>query len=168
MEIMIIIVALIVGILPLKTKKGLKTRSISLMIAGVVILGAICLYANIGPVDSTDDDYDSTAKGFTIEKYKVVLDVSSSNVVNVTEYITTDFYAYNHHGIVKFVPQWLEYTDKTGNTISRKSKVSNLTSPDEYSIDTVKGKKRIKIGNAYTTIDKGLHEYQINYTYNKI
>ena len=47
MEIMIIIVALIVGILPLKTKKGLKTRSISLMIAGVVILGAICLYANI-------------------------------------------------------------------------------------------------------------------------
>ena len=56
MEIMIIIVALIVGILPLKTKKGLKTRSISLMIAGVVILGAICLYANIGPVDSTDDD----------------------------------------------------------------------------------------------------------------
>lgn len=166
MEIMIIIVALIVGILPLKTKKGLKTRSISLMIAGVVILGAICLYANIGPVDSTDDDYDSTAKGFTIEKYKVVLDVSSSNVVNVTEYITTDFYAYNHHGIVKFVPQWLEYTDKTGTTISRKSKVSNLTSPDEYSIDTVKGKKRIKIGNAYTTIDKGLHEYQINYTYN--
>ena len=67
MEIMIIIVALIVGILPLKTKKGLKTRSISLMIAGVVILGAICLYANIGPVDSTDDDYDSTAKGFTID-----------------------------------------------------------------------------------------------------
>ena len=144
MEIMIIIVALIVGILPLKTKKGLKTRSISLMIAGVVILGAICLYANI------------------------VLDVSSSNVVNVTEYITTDFYAYNHHGIVKFVPQWLEYTDKTGTTISRKSKVSNLTSPDEYSIDTVKGKKRIKIGNAYTTIDKGLHEYQINYTYNMV
>lgn len=166
MEIMIIIVALIVGILPLKTKKGLKTRSIFLMIAGVVILGAICLYANIGPVDGTDDDYDSTADGFTIEKYKVVLDVSSSNVVNVTEYITTDFYAYNHHGIVKFVPQWLEYTDKTGNTMSRKSKVSNLTSPDEYSIDTVKGKKRIKIGNAYTTIDKGLHEYQINYRYN--
>ena len=166
MEIMLIIVALIVSILPLKTKKGLKTRSIFLMTAGVLILGTICLYANIDPADSTDDDYDSTANGFTIEKYKVVLDVSSSNVVNVTEYITTDFYAYNHHGIVKFVPQWLEYTDKTGNTISRKSKVSNLTSPDEYSTDTVKGKKRIKIGNAYTTIDKGLHEYQINYTYN--
>ncbi len=166
MEIMLIIVALIVSILPLKTKKGLKTRSIFLMIAGVLILGTICLYANIDPADSTDDDYDSTANGFTIEKYKVVLDVSSSNVVNVTEYITTDFYAYNHHGIVKFVPQWLEYTDKTENTISRKSKVSNLTSPDEYSTDTVKGKKRIKIGNAYTTIDKGLHEYQINYTYN--
>ena len=166
MEIMIIIVALVISILPLKTKKGLKTRSISLMIAGVTILGAIYLYANIGPADSTDDDYDFTAKGFTIEKYKVVLDVSSSNVVNVTEYITTNFYTYNHHGIVKFVPQWLEYTDKTGNTISRKSKVSNLTSPEEYSIDTVKGKKRIKIGNAYTTIDKGLHEYQINYTYN--
>ena len=166
MEIMLIIVALIVSILPLKTKKGLKTRSIFLMTAGVLILGTICLYANIDPADSTDDDYDSTANGFTIEKYKVVLDVSSSNVVNVTEYITTDFYAYNHHGIVKFVPQWLEYTDKTENTISRKSKVSNLTSPDEYSTDTVKGKKRIKIGNAYTTIDKGLHEYQINYTYN--
>lgn len=166
MEIMLIIVALIVSILPLKTKKGLKTRSIFLMVAGVLILGTICLYANIDPADSTDDDYDSTANGFTIEKYKVVLDVSSSNVVNVTEYITTDFYAYNHHGIFKFVPQWLEYTDKTGNTISRKSKVSNLTSPDEYSTDTVKGKKRIKIGNAYTTIDKGLHEYQINYTYN--
>ena len=125
MEIMIIIVALVISILPLKTKKGLKTRSISLMIAGVTILGAIYLYANIGPADSTDDDYDFTAKGFTIEKYKVVLDVSSSNVVNVTEYITTNFYTYNHHGIVKFVPQWLEYTDKTGNTISRKSKVSN-------------------------------------------
>lgn len=107
-----------------------------------------------------------SADGYTIESYKVVLDVSENNSIDVKEDITVDFYENGHHGIYRFIPEWLEYTAKDNKTISRKAKVSNLISySDDYSVGIVNGKKQIKIGNANKTLPKGLHTYTIGYTY---
>ena len=84
--------------------------------------------------------------GFTIENYDVLLNVNENNVVNVTENIKTNFYEDNHHGIYKFIPEWLEYTSKNGKTIKRKSIISNLKSPEQYAISNI-NKKKIFINN---------------------
>lgn len=108
----------------------------------------------------------SLADGFTIEAYKIVMDVKESNSVDVKEYITVNFYESGHHGIYRFIPSWLEYTNKEGITLSRESKISNLKAVgDNYTIDTVSGKQRIKIGDANYTLPIGNHTYEIDYTY---
>lgn len=110
--------------------------------------------------------YLTSADGFTIEEYNVVMNVDTSNVVNVTEYLTVNFYESGHHGIYKFIPFWLKYTNKLGVTQSRESKISNLSaSGDDYVVSDVGEKLRIKIGDADTTLDKGMHTYKIFYTY---
>lgn len=108
----------------------------------------------------------SSANGFTIENYKVVMNVSESNSIDVKEYITANFYESGHHGIFRIIPLWLEYTNKDGVTQSKKAKLSNLRAgkSQDYSVDTVNGKQRIKVGNAnYTVI--GYNTYEIDYTY---
>ncbi len=106
------------------------------------------------------------ADGFTIENYKIVMDVSKSNSIDVKEYITTNFYGSGHHGIYRFLPSWLEYTSKDNVTKSREAKLKNLKAVGEnYTIDTVNGKKRIKIGDKNTTLPIGEHNYEIDYTY---
>ena len=109
----------------------------------------------------------TSADGFTIEGYKIIMDVDESNSIDVKEYVTVDFYEEGHHGIYRFIPSWLEYTNKDGIKQSRESKLSNLKVVGEkYTIDTVSGKKRIKIGDANKTLPIGNHTYEINYTYN--
>ena len=108
----------------------------------------------------------SPADGFTIEKFEMVMNVDESNSIDIKEFITVNFYEEGHHGIYRFIPSWLEYTNKDGITQSRQSKLSNLRSVnDNYTIDTVSGKKRIKIGDANYTLPTGLHTYEIDYTY---
>ncbi len=108
----------------------------------------------------------SPADGFTIEQYKTVMDVNESNSIDVKEYVTVNFYESGHHGIYRFIPSWLEYTNKEGVTQSRESKLGNLRAiGDEYTIDTVSGKQRIKIGDANYTLPIGNHTYEIDYTY---
>lgn len=112
------------------------------------------------------DTYQSTADGFTIDNYKVVLDVNEDNKVDVREYVGINFYERGHHGIYRFIPVWLEYTNKEGVTESKKAKLSDLRAlGDNYTLDTVNGKERIKIGNASTTLPLGIHDYEIGYTY---
>ena len=112
------------------------------------------------------DTYQSTADGFTIDNYKVVLDVNEDNKVDVREYVGINFYERGHHGIYRFIPVWLEYTNKDGLTESKKAKLSDLRAlGDNYTLDTVNGKERIKIGNASTTLPLGIHDYEIGYTY---
>ena len=95
---------------------------ILIVILGVIIIGIpIILTSSVGGSDTT-----STADGFTIQEYKVYLDVLENNKVNVTEDITVDWYNTNHHGILKFIPEWLEYTDKNGNTIKRKANIKRF------------------------------------------
>lgn len=106
------------------------------------------------------------ADGFNISSYNVVLDVKENNVVDVTENITVDFTYSNKHGIYKFTPEWLEYTGKDGNTIKRKSLVSDFRAVgDEYSLDTIKKKARIRIGSPDEYVGLGEKDYVIKYTY---
>ena len=95
-----------------------------------------------------------------------MLDVTLDNKINVTEKITTNFTACSKHGIYKFTPLWLQYTGKDGKTIKRKSTISNYRAiDDQYTVDTVKRKERIKIGSSYTTVGCGDKTYTIAYTY---
>lgn len=107
-----------------------------------------------------------TADGFTINSYKIILDVKENNQVNVTENITVDWYDTNHHGIYKFIPEWLEYTDKFNNTQKRKSSIKNLSSSsDYYSVTTINNKKRIRLGDNSSFVKPGLKTYSISYLY---
>ena len=113
-----------------------------------------------------DENNVERADGFTIESYNVVLDVEENNKVDVTENVTVGWYEEGHHGIYKFTPEWLKYTSKDGRTIQRKSVVSNYRAEgEEYSLDVVKKKQRIKIGSAAYTLERGNKDYVIKYTY---
>ncbi len=106
------------------------------------------------------------ADGFTIEAYDVALDVQEDNKVFVTETITVDWTSAYHHGLFKFTPEWMEYTGKDGDTIKRKSKITDLKcTTDPYSVDKVKKKARIKIGDPDAYVPVGYKQYVIKYTY---
>ena len=115
----------------------------------------------------TDDGVDEVkADGFTIEKYDVLLDVKEDNKIDVTESITINFTSEYKHGIFKFTPLWSKYTPKNGKTIKRKAVLSNYRSiGDPFSLDVVKKKERIKIGDPYQYVGLGEKDYTIKYTY---
>lgn len=115
---------------------------------------------------SNSDSSVEVADGFTIDSYKVIMNVAEDNKIDVTEEIIVNWYEQGHHGIYKFTPQWYEYTPSDGKTIKRKSILSNYKAIGEgYTTDFVKKKPRIKIGDANTTLPLGPHTYIINYTY---
>ena len=117
-------------------------------------------------LDTSSRETSESADGFTIESYKVVLDVGEDNSIDVQEYITVNFYETGHHGIYRFIPEWLEYTSKDNKTMSRKAKISNLISYyHDYSISTFSGKKQIKMENENITLPTGTYTYGIGYTY---
>lgn len=115
------------------------------------------------------NDYSSSseeADGFTIESFNINLDVKEDNKVDVIENIVVNWTNANHHGIYRYIPNWLEYTAKDNKTIKRRSVVTNLkTDLEPYETDRVNKKDRIKIGYASKTVELGLHTYQIKYTY---
>lgn len=165
-------VLLIIGIIDAKFKNGkgkyneLYKDSTIVLALGVILFiffGWTIIYNRLS---RNSDTYQSTADGFTIDNYKVVLDVNEDNKVDVREYVGINFYERGHHGIYRFIPVWLEYTNKDGLTESKKAKLSDLRAlGDNYTLDTVNGKERIKIGNASTTLPLGIHDYEIGYTY---
>lgn len=118
-------------------------------------------------VQESPENMDLQADGFTIENYNVVLDVHEDNKVDVTENILVNWYEGSHHGIYKFTPEWLKYTGKDGKTIKRKSILTDyIAVGDLYTVDKVKSKPRIKIGNPNRTVGIGNKTYTIKYTYN--
>ena len=128
------------------------------------IVGVVNTFSDNGIFGDSGDV--APADGFTIDSYKVVLNVSSDNVVDVTEEITVNWLDHGHHGIYKFTPEWLEYTPGDGKTIKRKASLSDYRAVGEnYYVDTVKKKPRIRIGNADVTLPLGPYKYTIEYTY---
>ena len=167
---MIGILVFIIVILIIIKKKGNANITEGASKAIYYILGAMAFFAAITIVspaltNSLTEDTPTVADGFTIEGYEVVLDVGIDNKVDVTETLDINFYESGHHGIYKFTPRWLEYTNKEKKTIKRKSKVIDYRAVnDQYSLDVVKDKDRIKIGSPYETV-YGDHRYVIKYTY---
>ena len=142
--------------------------NIFLYIGGFLILifGIFALASFYGQYFMKEDNSKTVADGFTIKSYDVILDVDKDDVINVSENVTVHFYESGHHGIYRFIPEYLKYTDKTGKTKSRKALISSLRCVNEdYEIDSVKRKKRIKIGSPYRTLDEGDYTYQITYEY---
>ena len=132
--------------------------SVILLVFGFISMAIFGVSVLINKVNRSTSTTSSPADGFTIEQYKIVMDVNESNSIDVKEYITVNFYESGHHGIYRFIPSWLEYTNKEGVTQSRESKLSNLRAiGDNYTIDTVSGKQRIKIGDANYTLPIGNH-----------
>lgn len=130
----------------------------------VILFGAFS--GIISLFEDSDEENISLADGFEISAYNVVLDVNEDNTIEVTENITIDFTYSNKHGIFKFTPEWLKYTPKDGETIKRKSIVTNYRAiGEEYTVDTVKKKQRIKIGSADKYVGLGEKNYIIKYTY---
>ena len=150
-----------------KILEHLSTYALVYIIA-IVFLGfmAFCFFGTTG-----GSGEGSPADGYTIENFDLDLKVSEDNVVKVIENINLNWNETGHHGIYRFIPQWLEYTskDKKGNlkTIKRKSIIKNLRVEDEnYELDTINKKKRIKIGSANETLPIGDKKYTIKYDYN--
>ena len=135
----------------------------------VVFVVAVIIVTFFNMVSNSESDSTSSqrlADGFTIEAYDVTLDVGLDNKIGVTETITVYFTTCDKHGIYKFTPYWLEYTGKDGNTIKRKSIISNYRAiGDPYSTDKVKKKARIRIGSADEYVGCGNKTYTIAYTY---
>lgn len=147
--------------------KGCLGSVIRLFWTGYFIIMAIgVLIGGIGNFFKDDTENIRLADGFTIEAYDVALDVQEDNKVFVTETLDVDWTSSLHHGLFKFTPEWLEYTGKDGDTIKRKSKVSDLKcTTDPYSVDKVKKKPRIKIGDPDKYVPEGNKQYVIKYTY---
>lgn len=132
----------------------------------LAIMLMIGLFGNIASYFGNDDKPIKTADGFTIVDYQVILEVKQDNKINVKENIMVDWNEKYHHGIVRFIPRWLEYTGKDGKTIKRKSNVLDLRSiNDPYELDVVKKKDRIRIGDKNSYVSLGNKKYEIQYTY---
>ncbi len=148
-----------------RRKKLLEFFSIVFFILGIISL-IICSVLIVRFFSNSTKSTDSVADGFTIESYEVNLDVDSNNKIHVTEDINVNFYEDGHHGIFRFIPEWLKYTSKNNKTMSRRAKITNLECKDEnYEVDSIHGKERIKIGSSYYTLDPGNYEYEISYDY---
>ena len=144
-----------------------KTVSIFFLVIGCIILvvAGISISTN-NYYKNSDAGVGGGDGGFTIEDYDIDLDVSEKNTIKVKESINVNFTEAGHHGIYKFIPVWLQYTNKDGETESRKAKISSLRAVGEdYSNDTVNGKSRIRIGSASVTLPTGEHHYNIEYIY---
>ena len=64
------------------------------------------------------------------------------------------------------IEEWLEYEGRDGKVIKRKSNVLDYRADGEdYTVDRVNKKARIKIGNATQYVGTGKKTYVIKYTY---
>lgn len=145
--------------------KGSKKKSSWKFALGVFVFCFISsIFGMVNTVNATEDK--SMTDGFTIEEYRVILDVNENNIVNVREYITVDWKEGNHYGIYKLIPQWLEYTGKDGKTIKRKSIVSDVVSLSiHYSTSIENGKVKVKLGDTSQYVPLGEKTYSFSYIY---
>ena len=134
-----------------------NTNKKCMRIYTIVFISSFLWLPFLASIGTNNSSSEAVADGFTIEGYEVILDVGVDNRVSVTENIDINFYESGHHGIYKFTPD--------GKTVKRKSKVLNYRAEgDEYVLDVVKDKDRIKIGSASRTV-YGTHRYVIKYDY---
>lgn len=165
--ILVYVLICFISVYKMSKKTGFRASYIFLSMYTTFFIGMV-LMPFIGLFIESFDNKQSTAKadGYTIDSYTVILDVDKNNVIQVEEDVNINFTSAYKHGIYKFTPEWLQYTSKNGKTIRRKSRVLNLEAEnDDYDVDEVNKKKRIKIGSAYEYTGLGIHNYIIKYDY---
>ena len=137
-----------------------KERKAIIWAIAFIILSFFVVLLFFKPKDSDND-----ASGFLIDSFEVIMDVQDDGKVFVTENINVHLEPLKH-GIFRFVPQWLTYTDKNGKVVKRKSLVKDIDVVDEiFKVSTVKKKKKIRIGDPNSYADYGENLYTIKYTY---
>ena len=100
---------------------------------------------------------------YTIENYRVNINVNEDNSFDITEYITANFNTYKH-GIIRRIPNSNSIVRNDGTTSSNKAKISDVKVNDEYNVSNENGNTVIKIGSADDYVS-GIKEYVISYTY---
>ncbi len=170
-SISIIIFIIIFGgtkLMPKSSKySNLSYWSDFLIVIILVLMGYLAIVST-HTKQARNEGYDNVSidSSLSIEEYTVKLDVDKDYNIKVTEDILVNFYDNTHHGIYRFIPDWLQYTNKEGKTDSRKAKLYGIEAVDKpYVIDVVNNKKRIKIGSANKTLNKGQYKYQIKFNY---
>lgn len=150
-----------------KSIKDLKslTMLFVIMTFSVLVIIGMNLLLKIDESNSSGSS-GNVADGFTIDSFDVVLDVDENQKVRVNEKIGINFYEEGHHGIYRVIPYWLKYTNKNGETDSRKSSIDNISVSEYYFNEAVDGKLKLRIGNSSVTLPIGIHNYDINYDYN--
>ena len=143
--------------------RNLKIASVIILLIGLGI-GVYYGFKILNNSKPIGNDGVSVSSGFDINSYEVELDVQKNNKIEVTERIETYFKTTGKHGIYRFIPYWSEYTSSDKEIMSRRADISDIKAIGEkYTLDTVKGKKRIKIGSASKTLPIGTHNYLIQY-----
>lgn len=159
------IIVLLVFNLSKKTEKSkyVKTNLV-LELFSLIMIMVLCMFPFSSFIESEEKNV--VADGFTIEGYKVKLNVNENNIVDVEEEITVDFFESDHHGIYKYIKNNLEYTGKNNKTITREAKILKLKAiGDEYSVSDNGNESNIKIGSPDYVLDPGLKTYNITYQY---
>jgi uncharacterized membrane protein YgcG len=133
------------------------------MVLGLAVVAALaCIPALFWNVSfSSEDSYEET----TIRQYDAEFTVGADGRMDVTETLTVDFPAYGKHGIFRF---W-DVSDENAPTLRRAPEDITVTrdgQPEEWEqLSESRGRYVVaKIGSASTTLDTGLHTYEISYS----
>ena len=107
----------------------------------------------------------ATTEAFTITDYDVTVNISESNVYDVTEVITVNFTELRH-GIFRYIPYkgtWLRDAEDGGNT-DYTAKITNVdVDGHNYSVSKSGGYTTIQIGDADEYVS-GTQVYRISYS----
>lgn len=148
-------------------KRNNTLRTIILLFVWTLLLVIIPFFVSKVENNRFKNNGSYLSSEFEIVNYNVVMDVDRNNRVDVTENIVVNIPGNNFNGIYKSVPKWLKYYDSDGKDIKKKIVITNLrASGEKFVINETSDSIGIKIGSARTTINSGLHTYQIMYRYN--
>lgn len=148
-------------------KRNNTLRTIILLFVWTLLLVIIPFFVSKVENNRFKNNGSYLSSEFEIVNYDVVMDVDKNNRVDVTENIVVNIPGNNFNGIYKSVPKWLKYYDLDGKDIKKKIVITNLrASGEKFVINETSDSIGIKIGSARTTINSGLHTYQIMYRYN--
>ena len=133
------------------------------MVLGLAVVAALaCIPALFWNVSFSSDQ---ASEETTIRKYDAEFTVGEDGRMDVTETLVVDFPVYGKHGILRF---W-DVSDENAPTLRRVPEditVSRDGRPEEWEqLTQSRGRYEVaRIGSESTTLDLGLHTYEISYS----
>lgn len=105
----------------------------------------------------------SFAENFYITDYQVLMTVKENRTVNILEFIRT-YFTNQSHGIYRTIPLKYTITRDDGSKQRVISKINNIKSTENFSVQREGGYCKIKLGNPQQSIIGG-QDYRIIYEY---